>query len=1259
MDESTTDRNPFERLAEEFAERIRRGEHPSITEYVEHYPEHADDIRELFPEIALVERYKPADQDLEISPPASVPTTPGGLPDQLGDYHILRYLGEGGMGVIYEAVRESLHNHVALKVMHPQFRSREKYLRRFRTEARSAARLHHTNIVSVFDYGVHDGVCYYAMQYIAGQSLDKVLADVRQFRQEKEGFAASETGTVASGHQGRPVSSELDISHGAGGPRVDPLRQTVTMGLLTGQWSIAPPSDGSHDGDTPPFPIASAGTGGAIEDADQMKVWAERLEVAMGTTAGDEMEHAGPRRALGPDAGRAAIPPAHQPPPDSGNARDGVQPSPDGSTRSLIGKSDTRYYREVARLGAQVADALAYAHKRGVLHRDIKPPNLILDTLGNIWITDFGLAKFEEGDDLSKSHDLVGTLRYMAPERFGGVSNPQCDLYALGATLYEMLTLRPPFEGQDQLQLIQRIEKEPPVPPRRLERGIHPDLETIVLKALSKSPSDRFESAEEMAAELRRIVENRPIRSRPIPFYQRFWRWCKREPWLAGANIAAAVMTTVLAIGSTIAAKVYYDDREQITAVAKQLQLSEIDSREKLFESLVAKARATRFSRRMGQRFESLKALHQAADIGRALKLPPTRFEPLRDEVIACMALPDLEPAGRVIARPPKVERWAFDSTMSRYAFRFRDGTISVRRFTDDQEIARFQARGDRDISLLSFSPDGRYLATTHQPDGALTVWDIDRRAIAVNDPGPGGATFSPDSRHLALAHDDGEFLMYDLTTSKPSWRWRGPRPADDPAFRGDGAQIAVPCKDKTPTCQILEAETGRLVRSIALPAPGDGVAWSPDGTTLATPCLDRKIYLWDAATGTRKATLEGHANHGLNAAFHPTGSLLASNGWEGRLWLWDPVLGRPWLNVSGENVLHFSHDGRIVIGREDQWTTYQVDPALEYRTLAHASSQRFEYESPSIRHDGRLLAVGTSAGVVLWDIAHGAELAFLPIGPTIFLRFEPSGDLLTSGVAGVLRWPIQLHPERGEFRIGPPRRLPLPAGTEQMAADLPGRIVALAGFDRAFVQTPERVFSVGPLDDCRGVAISPDGKWLVTGSHGKNGFQVWQIADATKVAQVTIEGLIRPSFSPDGRWLMTNHPSCRLWEVGTWREARQKIGGYGLCFSPDGRFLVVQYATKVIRLVETETGRTLAQLESPDLCAVNLATFSPDGSRLVITTRDGPAVHVWDLRAIRRQLAGMGLDWDAPAYSDDDAARPDLPPLPPLKVDYGPLSGH
>jgi tetratricopeptide (TPR) repeat protein len=219
---------------------------------------------------------------------------------------------------------------------------------------------------------------------------------------------------------------------------------------------------------------------------------------------------------------------------------------------------------------------------------------------------------------------------------------------------------------------------------------------------------------------------------------------------------------------------------------------------------------------------------------------------------------------------------------------------------------------------------------------------------------------------------------------------------------------------------------------------------------------------------------------------------------------------------------------------------------------------------------------------------------------------------------------------------------------------------VALADHQVAHVLTPEREFQVGPLEDCRGVAVSPGGEWLATGSHGINGAQVWRVGDATRVEHLEIQGLVSVHFSPDRKWLMTTSSPCRLWTVGTWREARQ-LDGDGLCFSPDGRVLVVQDASKILHLVETETGRTLAQLESPDPFAAQWATFSPDGSRLVLTTNDGPAVHVWDLRGIRRHLAELDLDWDATSLPDSEASPGDTQDRPLLKadVDFGPLKRY
>ncbi len=1235
--ESTADRNPFERLAEEFAAQIRRGEHPSLTDYVKRYPEHAADIRDLFPALALIEQHKPAPQERNGSLDAASPAARDNLLSHLGDYRILRYLGEGGMGVVYEAVRESLRSHVALKVMHPQYRNRPNYLRRFHTEARSAARLHHTNIVSVFDYGEHDGVCYYATQFIAGQSLDKVLEDIRRLRTEKDGLPIADATTVACTIDGETGQVDLAAVDRAPCP-TSALQQTVALGLLTGQFATPRPDEdsGAHDA--------------LLQGAPPVEPGAHSPDLGKQTRAFLSELHCAEAMIHLPDE----LPPASE------NAARPERMSQNETTSFLTATADLGYFREVARLGAQVADALEHAHKRGVLHRDIKPPNLILDPHGNIWVTDFGLAKFEAGDDVSKWQDLVGTLRYMAPERFRGVSDRAGDIYALGATLYELLTFRPAFEGKDQLELICRIENVRPVPPRQLDRKIPRDLETIVLKTLAKDPEQRFATALELSTELRRFLGNLPIRSRPVSYPQQFRLWCKRNPRLAAANIAAATLTTTLAIVSTILFIIYRDKNHQALQANLRIQQEQRKTREQLVQALNDRARAGRFSRQMGQRFGGLDALTKASEIARELNLPPDRLDSLRDEAIACLALPDLQRVGRAIPKPTGVILWAFDSNMTRYALRFRDGTIQVRRIADGQEIDRFQAQGDRDHHLF-FSPDGRYVATTNSPTWSMTARDVERRAVTV-DHQPAvshghAMKFSPDSGRIVVGHDHGELAVYDLKTGRPCRPWRVPAVPLELAFHPSGARIAVLCAEKANrVCLILDAASGERVRSIPLRPAVNGLAWSPDGRTLATPSDDHKIYLWDTLTGICRATLEGHVSVVHVAAFDPSGALLKSYGWEGRMWLWDAALARPWLHERflTLDIAPSSH-GRIVVGSEDKLTTYELDAALEYRTLKSAASPPRDYNRISIHRDGRLLALGTSDGVVLWDLASGRELAFLRIGLAWSSTFSPTGDLLTSGAAGAWQWPVQIGKDPDDFRIGPARQLPLPASANAIEADPSGRIVALACHAYVRVLTTDRSFTIEPLDDCRSVAVSPNGQWLATGS-ASGGAGISRVEDAKEIATLPTELGTGVQFSRDGKSLLTASPPCQVWSVGKWDEPRRAIGGHGLCFSTDSSLVAVADADMAIRLVDNETGRTLARLKSPDLCAVTTAAFSPDGSKLVLSTQDGPAVHVWDLRAIRKHLAGMGLDWHAPPYSEDEPAGPRALALPTPRVDYGPL---
>ena len=286
------------------------------------------------------------------------------------------------------------------------------------------------------------------------------------------------------------------------------------------------------------------------------------------------------------------------------------------------------------------------------------------------------------------------------------------------------------------MQLIERMLHHDPPSPRQFDRRIPRDLETVILKAIAKEPGRRYQTAEEMAADLQRFLSDRPVQARRSTAIEQFGRWCRRNPWLAGANIAAAVLTTVVAIGSTLAAWVFHNQRDQIGRHLHDIQSAETRGRERLLESLTAQASAKRHSRQLGQRFGSLDALAQAAVIARDLKMPAKRIDPLRDEAIASLALPDLRPAGRVIHRPSGAFDVAFDPTMTRYATLVprRDNPGPARR---RRPGTRTIPRGDREFFGFGFSPDGRYLATRDSQGHALTVWDIDQRMACLNDRAP------------------------------------------------------------------------------------------------------------------------------------------------------------------------------------------------------------------------------------------------------------------------------------------------------------------------------------------------------------------------------------------------------------------------------------------------------------------------------------------------------------------------------------------
>jgi serine/threonine protein kinase/Tfp pilus assembly protein PilF len=440
MNNESAAREPLEELAESFLARFRAGERPALGEYEAQHPELAGEIRDLFPALVLMEEGRKCVEDRADSDPARLAGKQ--VPEQLGEYRLLRQIGRGGMGVVFEAWQESLGRHVALKVLPFNALVKPEHLERFRREARAAARLHHTHIVPVFGVGEDAGIHYYAMQFIHGQGLDAILQEVRRLRSAPGTLAPTPTATLVT---------------------------SVALRLLN---------------DTPQ---------------------PARTEITRVANTGTP------------------------------------------ATLSL--KSDSQYFAGVARIGLQVAEALDYAHGQGVIHRDVKPSNLLLDTEGRVWITDFGLAKTEDSEVLTQPGDILGTMRYMAPERFQGQADGRSDVYGLGITLYELLALRPAFAQANRGALIEEISRVEPTAPRRLDPRIPRDLETIVQKAMAKEPDRRYATAGEMAEDLRQFVADRPIRARRMSLPERLWRWRRHNPMVANLIASIAVLLLVIAGG--------------------------------------------------------------------------------------------------------------------------------------------------------------------------------------------------------------------------------------------------------------------------------------------------------------------------------------------------------------------------------------------------------------------------------------------------------------------------------------------------------------------------------------------------------------------------------------------------------------------------------------------------------------------------------------------------------------------------------------
>lgn len=511
----------FEDLAEKFAEELRAGEAPAISSYANQNPEFASQIHRLFPVMEAMEQRGAQVEDyseeglleaelgqLRATPPMR----------RLGDYRILREIGRGGMGIVFEAQQESLGRKVALKLLPQSSQFDKRRQQRFENEARASAMLHHTNIVPVFGVGSHESTSYFVMQYIDGQPLHRVLNEISL---QRSGDGTNDPANAAT------------------------LREASTIATSFDQSEIGIPANPETDLPDPSSPSRISTTFSNASHQVNSRTSAENI-----------------------------------------------------------------YWRNIARIGVQVADALSHAHSKKILHRDIKPSNLMIDQTGCAWVTDFGLAKYFESPDLTRTGEIVGTLRYMSPEQINGKADERSDIFGLGLTLYEMATLQPAYDATDRTQLMKQVLEASPQPLRSIDRKIPRDLETIVQKCIASESHRRYQDSESVAADLQRFLDGEPVLARRINTMERVSKWCRRRPTVA-LLIAALSISLICGIAGITwqwsrAVDALTLANENLTEASRQTKLAQAEKSKADQQAIIANREKTRSEMHFKQARESV-----------------------------------------------------------------------------------------------------------------------------------------------------------------------------------------------------------------------------------------------------------------------------------------------------------------------------------------------------------------------------------------------------------------------------------------------------------------------------------------------------------------------------------------------------------------------------------------------------------------------------------------------------------------------------
>ena len=944
---------------------------------------------------------------------------------------------------------------------------------------------------------------------------------------------------------------------------------------------------------------------------------------------------------------------------------------------------DAPWFRRAAQLVATVAHATHHAHQRGVLHRDLKPTNVLLDDRGEPHLTDFGLAKLVRGEAaLTQSLAVLGTPGYMSPEQAAGRTKQlttATDVYSLGAILYELVTGRPPFQGDSAMEVLSQVQNKEPEPPHGLNPLLDRDLETICLKCLEKNPDHRYGTAEMLAQDLERWLADEPIQARPAKSWERAVKWTRRNP------VVASLATTAILIFLAGLAGVLWQWRSA-KAHAIRADASASESRHRLVRSYVADGNRLVDD---GDPFTAMlwfaEALrldegNPAAETNHRLRLSTLLRESPRLLHTFNHGAP-LTSAGfsrdgkRIVttARDKTILAWdavsgqrtlgpLIDPALTtRAAFIENDSAILTSAWAGDG--ARIWDARTGELKTLfahkglrwgTLSDDAKWLLTWGGLDSNLKLWNA---ATAEQLPPvvqhgyvTRMAIFSPDSTRIATASTDHDVILWDRATMKPLFpRFQQNGEVRSLVFNADGSRLFA--GNWQEAVRVWDTATGREAMP---PLPHKGLSTSsalvlsPDGKWLATLSLEGTVKIWNADTGKLALPELRHSSAAVQMAFGAGSRSLVVGCMDGSAYLWDLTLEEPTsVQLKQSRKIYsvaFSPDGRRPLTTSSDGTArlWDVTPgALTLSPWTNAPASVLDVGSGN-----RLMTQAADQSLQLWDTK-----SWTPAAPRIAASNVVAKAWLSRSEDTLLA--LSVHREDGA------------TGAEFIAWE-----AATARQLSATVVKVDADFSAWASPDCALVALTHSNR-LALHRVGENR-AAWELKLETDAIRYV-------TFNPDGtRAAVLTRTEARVFDTTTGKNAFPpiKIPAIGMCaaFSPDGKVLATAYGDEFVldreaRLWDADTGKPLAPPMEHN-GAIQSISFSHDGRRVLTASHDRTA-RIWDAQTGKsllpplRHPAGVSAAAYSPdarwiaTFGEDGAARvwdaeSGEPITPPLKSSGG-----